>query len=298
MDGIVVLDKPSGISSAQAVAKVKKILNNRVGHMGTLDPLASGVLIVGVGKGTKLFETFLEHDKTYIATFTFGYSTDTLDITGQVVGYTDNIPSVDDIVGVLPALCGKVLQVPPQFSAKSVNGVKSYKIARAGGVSQLQPKCVQIYSILYFGQVDGRSHSFEIKCSSGTYIRSICRDMYIKLGSLATMTSLQRTSSGIYSLQSSCNLYNLDESKIITLDIILKDYCWIDLNQACFDKLKNGVRLDTNQLQTQMVGSKPSNIFELVDVDTKIVVKCKGKIFGIGQIVDNKLEIKTNLYSD
>ena len=301
MNGLLIINKPSGISSASAVAKVKHLLRQqnkesnisdnsyKVGHMGTLDPMASGVLLVGVGKATRLFDLFLSHNKRYIAEFIFGHTTDTLDITGQIVQNTSVIPNIQQIIDVLPSLCGVVSQMPPQFSAKSVNGVKAYKIARTGGSIDLQPKNVHIHNIQYLSQTDINTHSFTINCSSGTYIRSICRDLANALGSFATMSRLQRIKCGNYTLQEAINIDSqfLVQNSLIPLSKILQDYEFlsiIDIPDKYFDKLKNGVKISTQDIIFQAI-QQPFALY------------CKGQLFGIASIIDGKIVLTTNLFT-
>ena len=199
--GFFCVDKPSGIVSSAVVNKLKWLCGMPTGHMGTLDPLASGVLPVGVGNATRLFNYFLEKKKTYIAEFTFGVSSDTLDSTGELI-YGGHVPNESEIEGVLPALCGEIMQMPPKYSAKNVNGKRGYELARAGIEFELQPKKVQIHSVKLLGKGEREnSFCFEISCGGGTYIRSIARDMAEMLSANAVMSALRRTESGAFNLQ-------------------------------------------------------------------------------------------------
>ncbi|MCL2798256.1 MAG: tRNA pseudouridine(55) synthase TruB, partial [Firmicutes bacterium] len=147
MKGILNLYKERGLTSAAAVAKVRRILGEKyVGHFGTLDPQGTGVLLLGVGKAARLFDYFLGKEKVYEADFAFGYTTDTLDGDGEVVGSADVLPQKPDIVAALPALTGQLLQMPPAYSAKSVGGVRAYDVARRGGVPELKAAPVTVHS--------------------------------------------------------------------------------------------------------------------------------------------------------
>ncbi len=199
--GFFNVDKPSEVVSSAVVNKLKWLCGMPTGHMGTLDPLASGVLPVGVGNATRLFNYFLEKRKTYLAEFTFGVDADTLDSTGTLV-YGGYVPNEREIEGVLSSLCGEVLQVPPKYSAKNVNGKRGYELARAGIDFELAPKKVQIYSVRLLGKGEGEnSFRFEIECGGGTYIRSIARDMALALDTKAVMSALRRVKSGVFSIQ-------------------------------------------------------------------------------------------------
>ncbi|MBQ8320207.1 MAG: tRNA pseudouridine(55) synthase TruB [Clostridia bacterium] len=198
--GFFCVDKPSGLTSSTVVNKLKWLCGLPAGHMGTLDPLASGVLPVGIGNATRLFNYFLEKRKTYLAEFTFGVESDTLDSTGELI-YGGQVPSEREIEGVLNALCGEVMQLPPKYSAKSVNGRRGYELARAGVEFTLQPKKVNIYAMKLLGKGETEnSFRFEIECGGGTYIRSIARDMAELLGTKAVMSGLRRTQSGAFEI--------------------------------------------------------------------------------------------------
>ena len=189
--GFFCVDKPSGIVSSAVVNKLKWLCGMPTGHMGTLDPLASGVLPVGVGNATRLFNYFLEKKKVYIAEFTFGVDSDTLDSTGELV-YGGRIPEAGEIEAVLPSLCGEVMQLPPKYSAKNIGGKRGYELARAGIEFELQPKQVRIDYIKLLGKGENEnSFRFEISCGGGTYIRSIARDMAAALETKAVMSALR-----------------------------------------------------------------------------------------------------------
>ncbi len=283
MIGLISLNKPSGMSSSSAVVKIKKLTHiSRVGHMGTLDPLASGVLIIGVGKATRLFDYYLNKTKTYIATFKFGILTDTLDSEGAVIKEGLRVPSKEEIFSTFSNLTGKVSQFPPQYSAKSVNGVRAYKLARAGIEVDLKPKEVIINYIKYMDQVSKDEFRFEIDCSSGTYIRSIARDMGKLLGTEAIMTALVRIRCGVFDLKTSVNLEDLTEenieSKLISLNSALAgNEEYVLTSESDKQKLVNGVALDINHTNGQ------------------VVVLYDNVVMGIGEIFNNKLKIKNYL---
>ncbi len=195
--GFFNVDKPSGLVSSTVVNKLKWLSGLPCGHMGTLDPLASGVLPVGVGNATRLFDYFLEKEKEYIAEFTFGVSSNTLDSTGELI-YGGHVPNEREIAQLLPTMTGEVMQMPPKYSAKNVNGKRSYELARAGIEFELQPKKIVIHDMQLLGQADEKTFRIKIRCGGGTYIRSIGRDIAEVLGTHAVMSSLRRTQSGIF----------------------------------------------------------------------------------------------------
>jgi len=285
MLGFLNIYKPSGVSSAFVVNKIKRKFNiKKIGHMGTLDPMASGILPVAIGKATRMFDYFLEKKKSYIATFTFGYETDTLDATGQVTNKSDNIPNQEDIINKLSIMIGKINQLPPQFSAKKVNGKKAYDIARSGEYVELKPKQIEIFEFKLLNNEDN-SYQFLITCSSGTYIRSICRDLAYSLNTFATMTKLERIESGFFNLDNSITLdevlqlNSIDKILIPVYEVFKNQLESFEINTNLYNKLINGIKVK-NQL----------NIKE----NTMIIVE--NKLVGISGIKeDNILYIKTNL---
>ncbi|MDE6273751.1 MAG: tRNA pseudouridine(55) synthase TruB, partial [Clostridiales bacterium] len=197
MTGFFNLFKQEGISSTALVNRMKRLTHTPCGHMGTLDPLAEGVLPVGVGRATRLFEYFLKKRKRYTARFVFGKTTETLDRESQPIG-EGRVPSEEEIRCVLGGFIGTIDQVPPAYSAKSVNGKRSYDLARAGKTVKLPPKKVEIISLDLIGQTGVNEFEFDIVCGGGTYIRSLARDIAASLGTLAYMTKLTRTGSGVF----------------------------------------------------------------------------------------------------
>ncbi len=202
MTGFITVNKTEGVSSAREVNIIKKLTGTPCGHLGTLDPMASGVLPVAIGNAARLFDYFLSKKKRYVATFVFGCDSDTLDTTGTVIETGGKIPSVGEIEGVIPYLTGEVLQIPPKYSAKSICGKRGYQLAREGIDFTLPPKKVNIYSIKVLNKITDNSYSFEIECGGGTYIRSIARDLGARLGTAAIMSALVRTKSGVFDISS------------------------------------------------------------------------------------------------
>lgn len=212
MIGFYNILKPTGVSSGFVVNKIKRITNEKVGHLGTLDPSASGVLSIAVGKATKFFDYFLNKDKEYVALAKFGVLTNTLDSDGEILKHEDVQVSLEDIKKVLPSLCGKVDQIPPIFSSKNVNGERAYDLARQGKQVVLEPKKVQIYSIKAEKLTQNNLFRIKIHCSSGTYVRSIIRDIAEKIGTVATTVCIIRTCSGKFEISDSITLDELAEN--------------------------------------------------------------------------------------
>lgn len=214
MTGFVNVNKAAGASSAREVAIIKRLTGVPCGHMGTLDPMADGVLPIAVGNAARLFDYFLQKKKTYVATFRFGADYDTLDITGAVLKSGGRVPCAEEILSVIPSLVGEIMQVPPRYSAKNVNGKRGYELARGGVEFELPPKKVIIDGIKLLKSQNDCEFVFEIECGGGTYIRSIARDMAERLGTYAAMSALTRTKSGVFSLRDSVPTAELDKSNI------------------------------------------------------------------------------------
>ena len=249
MNGIVVLNKPQGLSSNIACKKVGRILNEKkVGHLGTLDPMAEGVLPVSLGKCTKLFDYYLKKNKEYVADFTFGYETDTLDADGKIMIDNGLIPSLNNIKLILNSFIGQQEQLPPKYSAKKVNGKRAYDLARKDEDFVLEPKLITIYEFDYIEQINQNTFRFKISCSSGTYIRSIARDLAKKLNTYATMTKLVRTKCGEFCIEDAVVFDDINELKTIKLETIFKDNLKINLNEIQYNDFINSsrIQLDDN----------------------------------------------------
>lgn len=219
-NAIINLNKPTGMSSFLAVKKVARLLGvKKAGHMGTLDPLGTGVLLIGVNKGTKLFDEYLKKIKTYIAVFHFGYETDTLDSEGTIINQNEKLLSINEINNVIHEFIGKQNQMPPQFSAKKINGKKAYDLARSGVQVKLKPKEVEIFDLKVLRDMGDNNFQFSITCSSGTYIRSLCRDIAYKLSTYGTMLSIIRTTCGVFKINDSCTLTDIQNGKISYLEV-------------------------------------------------------------------------------
>lgn len=237
MNGIIIVDKPKDFTSFDVVAVVRKILHEKkVGHSGTLDPMATGVLPVLIGKATKTQELLPDTDKEYHAHFKLGITTDTLDITGKVLSECKSSISKADIENILPEFRGDIMQIPPMYSALSRDGVRLYELARKGIEVERYERRVTI-SELILDEFDEKEQSgiITVKCSKGTYIRSICDDIGKKLGCGCIMTDLRRTLACGYDISES---FSLDEIKKLAeenrISEIIKS---IDSIFNCFDEI-------------------------------------------------------------
>ncbi|HQC54176.1 MAG TPA: tRNA pseudouridine(55) synthase TruB [Clostridia bacterium] len=294
INGIVVINKAKGDSSAQVVSKIKKIVFNselpypkplKVGHFGTLDPEAEGVLPIALGRATRLFNYHLEDTKTYYAKFVFGFTTDTLDLSGNIIETTQIIPSVDDIKRVSKQLEGVGFQLPPKYSAKLINGQRAYSLARKGVEFDLKPKKITIEQIQFLDENscinNNNEFAFKIICSAGTYIRSIARDMAHLLGTKGTMSFLRRERSGCFDIKHSISIdefKNNPEMHIIPIEKFIS-FPKIPINDEQFVRIRNGMNVEV----------------ELAHLEPKILysVILNDKIVGIGFVFENQLKIKT-----
>ena len=213
MTGFVNVFKPEGVGSTKVVGRVKYLLGTPCGHMGTLDPLACGVLPVGVGNAARLFDYFLKKEKRYSARFVFGATTDTLDREGEI-RRGGRIPSAQEVAAALPAFVGEILQTPPRYSAVSVNGRRGYDLARRGADFDLPAKRVTVSSFVLHEQTAPDEFAFDIVCGGGTYIRSLARDLAAALGTAGYMSYLCRTASGIFSAETSVPFEELTAENI------------------------------------------------------------------------------------
>ena len=196
------------------MAKIKRLTGQPCGHLGTLDPLANGVLPVGIGNANRLFNYFLNKEKEYIARFKFGETSDTLDSTGEIVK-GGNVPSEAEIMEILPDFLGEISQVPPKYSAKSVGGRRGYALARAGVEFELAPKRVRVDCFEFLGRGEEENEFvFKIRCGAGTYIRSLARDVAAALDTQGLMSALTRTKSGCFTLENAVSPDELTEENI------------------------------------------------------------------------------------
>lgn len=253
MNGFAVINKPSGMSSSDIVIKCRnalsKAINSKIkcGHMGTLDPMASGILIVAFGNTTRLFDYLLEKEKTYIATFVFGEERDTLDATGTVTGQAE-LPNYQRILDILPSFVGIVDQIPPKYSAVNINGRRAYDLARKGAEFEIRSKKVNIKAIEICDKILDGEKCKEIKlrivCGGGTYIRSICRDLAYKANTLGHMSALVRTECGGFGMESSIGLQEFVASPvdhiIDTEKLLSKVMSFLEITDTEYRKIRNG----------------------------------------------------------
>lgn len=247
MNGLLLIDKPQDFTSQDVVSKVKKILNvKKAGHIGTLDPMATGLLPILIGDYTKISKYLIEHDKTYIAKLKLGIKTDTGDITGNILEKQE-ISQISNIEETINSFKGVQKQTPPMYSAIKINGKKLYEYAREGKEVEVPERKIEIYDIRLLN-VDNGEIEFMVSCSKGTYIRVLCEDIAKALGTIGTMSSLRRTIVDKFSIDDAYTFEELenskdDESILIKMEDIFNDIDEINLNTKKLELFLNGVKL-------------------------------------------------------
>jgi tRNA pseudouridine55 synthase len=255
--GFVILDKPEGLSSFQASRALRRIYNEKkIGHTGTLDPMATGVLPVALGSATRFIPFIPDEDKEYIARFKLGIRTDTLDITGTVIDESDVNVSAFDVKNALGSFRGKLMQVPPMYSALSKDGVKLYKLARQGQTVEREAREINIYSLELTCVLEYNEYEIRVACSKGTYIRSLIDDIGVALNTYAVMTKLRRTKSNGFDIKNAVSLDSLSEmpfekaaERIINIDAALSAYPEISVSEAQAKRFLNGGELSLDRLK-------------------------------------------------
>ena len=291
MDGIILINKPKGCTSHDVVNKIKHVFNEKVGHTGTLDPNATGLLPILIGKGTKLSYYLINHDKEYEVVLKLGEKTDTADSEGQVIEkreVKDTMLDENNVIDSLKHFIGKQEQVPPMYSAIKIKGKKLYEYARKNIKVEVEPRQIEIYSIeLSDINKTEQTISFKVKCSKGTYIRSLCEDIAEKLGTVGYMKELNRTQVGIFNITDSINLDELEDNKNNN-DFLQKHLITIE---KLFIKLykENEIQLNDKKLQLFLNGVKfslndPEGLYRIYDENNKFI--------GIGCIESGRLSRK------
>ncbi|WP_395477451.1 tRNA pseudouridine(55) synthase TruB [Rickettsia endosymbiont of Pantilius tunicatus] len=272
--------KPKGISSAKLVSIIKKVLGKvKIGHSGTLDVEAEGVLPLAIGEATKLVQMLIDAKKTYIFTVKFGKQTDSGDYAGKVIATTDYIPSKESAYAICSKFIGIITQIPPAFSALKVNGVRAYKLARDGKEVELKPRNITIYDLKCLNYDEkNTTATYYAECSKGTYIRTLAEDLALSLQSLGFVIELRRTQVGIFKEENSIRIDSPTEitktsleEKNIKIEAILDDILVLDANDEQAQKIKYGQKC-------------------LFDYDKNadfIWVRYKGVLLAIGSISKN-----------
>lgn len=284
LHGWIILDKPVGLGSTSAVSAVKRLLREagepktKVGHGGTLDPLASGVLPIALGEATKLAGRMLDATKDYEFTISFGAETDTLDGEGAVVATSDKRPTLAEIDAVLPRFTGEIEQVPPAYSALKIDGKPAYARARAGETLEMKPRQVTIHSLQVRGKVGGVDEvTLSATVSKGTYIRSLARDIARAAGSVGHVTMLRRTRAGPFALDAAVSLDFLTQSAreraltraVLPLQAALDDIPALPVTPGQANLLRHGQRLagfpEQGSLQSNTLMGSQSGLWLAMD---------------------------------
>lgn len=281
MDGIILVNKEKDFTSHDVVSIVKKITESKVGHTGTLDPNATGVLPLLIGNATKISKYLINHDKEYEAVIQLGKKTTTADIEGEVIEEKEVPEKIYiECENILKSFIGKQKQTPPAYSAIKVNGKKLYSYAREGKKIEIKPRNIEIYNIELMNiNKEEKQISFRVSCSKGTYIRSLCEDIADKLGTVGYMKDLKRTKVGDFEIKEAITIDELKEkfekndfSDVITIENIFKDMPKIELNENNIKQYLNGVKItEKNQ----------DGIYRIF---------YKNEFNGIGIVKDNKLK--------
>ena len=280
MDGIIIINKPKNYTSHDIVRKAKKLLNEKVGHTGTLDPNATGVLPLLIGKGTLLSKYLIEHDKIYEAVLKLGEKTDTADGEGKVLesqNVEQSILKKENIERIFNNLEGKQEQIPPMYSAIKLNGKKLYEYARKGIEVEVKPRTIEIYKLEVI-KIEDMEITFRVSCSKGTYIRTLCEKIAEELGTIGYMKELKRIQVGEFNIKDSITIEELENqeivsNKFITIEKYFSNYENIVLNEKKLQLFLNGVKITQNQ---------ENDIYRIYDKNEKFI--------GIGIIQDKLLK--------
>ncbi|MBR2391518.1 MAG: tRNA pseudouridine(55) synthase TruB [Clostridia bacterium] len=280
LTGFVNIVKPTGMSSSDVVCKVKKILKTKkVGHLGTLDPAASGVLPVAVGRATKFFDYFLTKDKEYVAIVKFGIETDSLDSFGNITNTNAKNIEESEILRVLPKFIGKISQVPPKYSAIKINGKRACDLARVDASFEIKPRQIEIFDIKLLKNLDDNVFLFKVHCSAGTYIRTLFSDIAYALETVSTTTAIIRTKSGRFFIEDAVTLEELEKTETVqAVESVFSDFETIEIADDLAKKVLNGVKV------------KVSDFPVLKEPKGEFFISYKNKTIGFYKIKDERLE--------
>lgn len=279
MNGIINFHKPKGMTSHDAVYYFRRLLKiKKVGHTGTLDPDATGVLPICIGKGTRVSEYLLNADKEYIGCLTLGSETDTQDSSGSVILSSDLSVDEEDIINSFEKFKGRSSQIPPMYSAVRHNGKKLYELAREGKVVERKPRDINIYELNILGIEDNKKITFYTKCSRGTYIRTLCNDIGRDLKTYGHMSDLKRVGVGKFNIKDSLSMeflnnLSIEEIKelIMPIDMALDSLGKIEAHKNLYNKITNGVIVPVESIN--------------VNLNDRYRIYCDNKFIGIGNII-------------
>lgn len=290
MDGIILINKQKNCTSHDVVNKIKHMFNEKVGHTGTLDPNATGLLPILIGQGTKLSYYLINHDKEYEVTLQLGIKTDTADGEGKVVeeqNVDKEVLEEENVANVLKSFIGKQLQTPPIYSAIKLNGKKLYEYARKNIQVDVKPREIEVYDIsITHINAEKNELQFTVKCSKGTYIRSLCEDIAKKMGTIGYMKELNRTKVGIFDIRNSIKIEELEDNK--DNETYLKEHI-ISIEDLFIELYgdENKVMLSERKIELFLNGVKLTQA--LADGLYRIYDE-KGTFIGIGSVKDRLLK--------
>lgn len=287
MNGIILIDKPQGWTSHDVVGKLRGILHERrIGHSGTLDPLATGLLVVFIGRATRAAE-FAEADrKEYVAGLRLGMNTDTQDITGRIISKETDIPDEPEVRIAIERFRGELEQIPPMYSAVKIGGKKLYELARKGESIERKPRHITIFGLEITGRSDN-DYILDVVCSKGTYIRTLCHDIGAALGCGGCMSSLRRTKSGVFSVDNAYTIAEIQEAAdrreeeklLLPIDTLFAGYTKLSVDADSEKKLKNGCIINT---------SSPDGRFRVYSED--------GEFLLLGDVKDGVMKTVKNFF--
>ncbi|MBO5180030.1 MAG: tRNA pseudouridine(55) synthase TruB [Clostridia bacterium] len=271
-DGILIINKEKDMTSHDVVAKARKALNTKkIGHTGTLDPMATGVLVLCVGAATKLVDYLTCDEKIYDVEMQLGIRTDTGDITGNIIE-EKCVPDMVEYKEIFKSFIGNQKQIPPMYSAIKKDGVKLYELARKGIEIEREARDIEIFDIYNISDINDNKIRFSVHCSKGTYIRVLCEDIAVKLGTAATMTALNRTKTGRFTIDEANGINEISENDIIPLEKVLEN--GFTINENLLGKLINGMTIKC-ELEDGLY-----NLY------------CNNKYLGIGEAINKDLKRK------
>lgn len=275
MNGVLLIDKPQEYTSFDVVAVVRRLAGQKkIGHTGTLDPNATGVLVVLLGNATKAQDLILNHDKTYIADFRLGITTDTLDIWGEVTNEKKSSVTGEDIQNILPEFTGEISQIPPMFSAVQKNGQRLYDLARQGIEVERESRNVTVYSLELLGfDEQTQCGKLKVACSKGTYIRTLIDDIGRKLGAGAVMTGLRRTSACGFDISDCITLDSARElaenskleERLLSVESLFESLGYVSVSDAQAKRFSNGGALDVDRTYLKKLDVNDGDIFRVKD---------------------------------
>ncbi len=277
-DGILLVNKPAGITSFDVVARIRRLYGTKkVGHTGTLDPMATGLLGILVGRAVKASEFLTEKDKEYVAGLRLGLTTDTEDTTGKILSECASIPDKETVLETAKSFVGDIMQVPPLYSALKINGQKLVDLARQGLSVEREARPITIYALDIEGE--GTDYTMHVACSKGTYIRTLCADIGEKLGCGGVMSSLNRTKAGIFDLKDAYTLEELEAmtseeryEKLIPTELLFEDYPIQRLSDFYAKLARNGC-----EIYEKKIGAHH-------DIGTRLRVYDKDGFFAVGEV--------------